>query len=79
MRFDFATAGRIVFGAGALRQLGELAAPFGRRALLVTGSRAAEALRLLEGCGLELHTFSVTGEPTVAAAAEGAARARERG
>lgn len=79
MRFDFATAGRIVFGAGSLRQLGELAAPFGGRALLVTGSRSAEARQLLDGSGLDLFTFPVHGEPTVAAAAAGAASARECG
>src|SRR5207247_9546375 len=37
MRFEFATATRIIFGAGTLREIGRLAKELGQRALLVTG------------------------------------------
>jgi alcohol dehydrogenase class IV len=37
MRFEFATAGRIIFGAGTLSEVGPIAAGAGKRALVVTG------------------------------------------
>ena len=46
--FEFATAARILFGEGTLRQVPAAAASMGRRALLVTGSspdRAAPCKR----------------------------------
>ena len=43
MRFEFATAGRIVFGVGTVREAGGLAAELGSRALLVTG-RAGDVM-----------------------------------
>ncbi len=67
MRFEFATATCIMFGAGALREIGPLAADMGRRALVVTGRNTARAEPLLnalsaEGVGITL--FPVAGEPT---------------
>ena len=38
-RFEFATAQRIIFGRGTVCELPELCTSFGRRTLLVTGSR----------------------------------------
>ena len=38
MRFEFATATRIVFGEGTAATLPELAGTFGARALVVTGA-----------------------------------------
>jgi len=72
--FEFATAARIVFGAGTLRQVGMLAADYGRRALLVVGGRVERAeglLALLEDVGVEAQTFSVQHEPTIALAEAG--------
>ena len=37
MRFEFATAGRIIFGAGALVEIGAIGASMGRCACVVTG------------------------------------------
>ena len=37
MPFEFATATRIIFGAGRLREVGVLAREFGRCALVVVG------------------------------------------
>lgn len=80
MRFEFATATRILFGTGMLREVGALAAAMGRRALVVTGrttERAKPLLDLLARQGLEAVTFSVGGEPTTEVAREGTQRARE--
>ncbi|MBC8447053.1 MAG: iron-containing alcohol dehydrogenase [Chloroflexi bacterium] len=82
MRFEFATATRIVFGAGTLREVGPLAAAMGSRALVVTGrtpARAQPLLDLLAAQGLKTVTFSVSGEPTTAVARQGTQRAREAG
>ena len=61
--FEFATAGRIVFGLGAFDQLEAIAAGFGSRPLYVTGKR--------ELPGLAGHRFSVSGEPTIELIREG--------
>ena len=50
MQFDFATAGRIVFGAGRIREAGPAARSLGTRAFVATGrdpSRAGPLLALL--------------------------------
>lgn len=82
MRFEFATANRIVFGAGTAQQAPALAAPFGRRALVVVGRRS-EAGRQLAGqlhqAGLEAELFHVVGEPTTADARAGVEAARALG
>ena len=44
MRFEFATAGRILFGPGSHEEFGSIAGEFGKRALIVHGSNAARAL-----------------------------------
>jgi len=65
-RFDFATATRIVFGAGTLSEAVKAAAGFGRRVFLVTGSRLERAGGLvgqLKQAGLEVVTAQVIGEP----------------
>lgn len=75
MRFEFATAGRILFGPGAIDDLGALARGIGRRAFVVTGSdkiRHADTIGNLEGAGLNCTLFGVPGEPTVSLAREGA-------
>ena len=82
MRFEFATAGRIVFGAGALRDAGQILAGLGRRPLVVTGStreRAMALLALLRERGVEAVTFPVTGEPDVEIVRCGTDVAREEG
>ena len=66
MRFEFATAARIVFGPGTVREAGKLAKEFGRRALVVTGrdARRAEPLAAaLREQGVAAVDFSVAGEP----------------
>ena len=78
--FEFATATRIVFGAGRLREIGTLASQLGKRALVVTGrdqGRAQPLLAILRSSGLESCLFSVLGEPEVATIQKGVARAKE--
>jgi alcohol dehydrogenase class IV len=80
MRFEFATATRIIFGAGTLREVGPLAAEMGNKALVVTGHTIERATPLLDALttqGIETVTFSVAGEPTTEVARLGTQRARE--
>ena len=55
MNFEFATAARIVFGRGALREAVPAAKSFGRRALLVTGRsmERAESLTAMLRAGVD--------------------------
>lgn len=79
MKFEFATATRIVFGAGALREAGVIAKEFGKRALVVTGRDARRAARLVAGlksAGVSAATFSVIGEPELVTVEQGTAFAK---
>jgi alcohol dehydrogenase class IV len=79
MKFEFATATRIVFGAGMASQVGAIAAGFGRRALVVTGRDSGRAERLLanlKSAGVSAVTFPVAGEPELATVEQGTKRAR---
>ena len=67
MNFEFATAGRIVFGAGTFSAIGPAARGFGRRAFVVTGQQRRHHARLdaaLASAGVTATEFTVTGEPT---------------
>lgn len=80
MRFEFATTGRIVFGAGTISQAPALTGELGRRPLVVTGRGAARAerlVRLLSDAGQAPATFSIVTEPTTRAVIEGVATGRE--
>ena len=82
MTFEFATAGRVVFGRGSARQLPERCREHGRRVLVVTGAhpeRQAPLLARLEAAGLDCVRYAIAGEPTVDDARHGAALARESG
>ena len=79
MRFEFATAGRILFGAGTVSEAGRIAACFGRRALVVTGANPGRAARLLAGlhdASVGVVTFPVAEEPTLDLVAQGVAFSR---
>jgi alcohol dehydrogenase class IV len=79
MKFEFATATRIVFGAGAVNDAGAIAREFGRRALVVTGRDSRRAERILSGLkssGVGAMTFSVAGEPELETVERGTALAR---
>ena len=81
-RFEFATAQRIVFGAGTRAELPALVAGLGRRVLFVGGAnphRHAELLAAARAAAESLVVFSVPGEPTVALVEEGTRLARSSG
>ncbi len=74
MKFEFATATRIVFGAGTVNNTGAIARELGRRALVVTGCNVKRGERLLanlKSAGVSATTFSVTGEPELATIEQG--------
>ena len=72
MRFEFATATRIIFGEGAAATLPELVRTFGVRPLVVTGASAERAASLVSA--LSAETFAAPGEPTVELVRAGARR-----
>jgi alcohol dehydrogenase class IV len=77
MRFEFATATRIIFGEGTAAMLPELARSFGERTMLITGASTERAAWLASA--LQAEVMAVPGEPTVEMVREGARRAREAG
>lgn len=80
MRFEFATAARIIFGSGAIQEVAPLAAQIGKRAFVVTGRTVERAELLLQGLSkqqIEFVTFSVSGEPTTTLAGAGVQLARQ--
>jgi alcohol dehydrogenase class IV len=82
VRFEFATAARVVFGPGSLEELGPAASALGRRALLVVGrsvERAEPARARLERAGVASVPLSIAREPTVDDVREGLDRARSSG
>jgi alcohol dehydrogenase class IV len=79
MRFEFATAGRIIFGPGTHEECGPLASELGKRALVVHGSNAVRTrplLASLEAAHIEYSCFEVRSEPTVEQIADGVNQAR---
>ncbi len=82
MNFEFATAGRIVFGPGRLLAALEAVPSFGKRALVVTGSNQARAealLNRLSELGIAHCSISVDGEPSIETAIEGVRQGRDFG
>jgi alcohol dehydrogenase class IV len=77
--FEFATAGRIVAGAGRAAELPDIAAGLGSRVLVCTGADPARHRSLLADLGLPAAVFPVAGEPTAELARTAAAAAREHG
>ncbi|MDR1851677.1 MAG: iron-containing alcohol dehydrogenase [Propionibacteriaceae bacterium] len=76
MDFTFATAGRLIFGPGKVRELAGIVASLGSRPLIVTGSNPARVTPYLEGIS-DYKTFPVSGEPTMDVVRAGAELARQ--
>ena len=77
--FEFATASRIVFGAGAAAQITPIARELGRRALVVTGrspDRAEPIVAALRATGVDVVSFAVAGEPDISTVEQGRAAAQ---
>jgi alcohol dehydrogenase class IV len=80
MHFEFATAARIIFGGGSIKEAAPLAAAFGQRPLIVTGTGSDHAARLTEqlrGVHTEPAIFNVSGEPSIETVQDGMWIARE--
>src|SRR5690242_11679729 len=82
MRFEFATAAHIIFGASTFREVGPIAKTMGNRALVVTGrntARVTSLLALLELQRIHATIFAIAGEPTIEMVCAGVRRAQEEG
>lgn len=80
MRFEFATASRIIFGMGTFKEVVPIATARGRRAFVITGkslSRIQPLLEQLEKGGIQISIFSVSGEPDIHLITEGIQQARK--
>jgi alcohol dehydrogenase class IV len=77
--FEFATAGRIVFGAGRAAELPGLLDGLGSRVLVCTGADPERYAALLAALELPAEVFAVKGEPTIEEARAATAAAREQG
>src|SRR5579863_8965528 len=77
MRFEFATATRILFGEGTAENLPDLARHFGVRPLVVSGASRERTVALV--AALSSESFTVAEEPTVDLVREGARRAQQAG
>jgi alcohol dehydrogenase class IV len=82
MRFEFATADRIIFGPGSLGEVASLAVEMGRQPLVITGrseNRAAPLMAALKKRGMEITPFQVMAEPTIDIALAVVQKARQAG
>ena len=80
MKFEFATASRIIFGQGTVEEVAPMASKMGNCALLVTGrnvERAGPLSGSLKNTGMKIVTFSVSDEPTIELTIEGVELARQ--
>lgn len=81
-RFEFATAQRIIFGAGTSAELPAITASFGGKVLIVTGGdagRHAGLIGKIRAAVEAVEVYTVSAEPTVDLAELGARRARALG
>jgi alcohol dehydrogenase class IV len=78
-KFEFATTGRIMVGAGQAAELPAVLAGLGSRVLVCTGANPARHAGLLAGVGLPALMFQVAAEPTVELAQAAVQAAREHG
>jgi len=79
MRFEFATATRIIFGRGTIQEVGPLASEMGKSAFVVTGhstKRAEPLIEQLDKYKIKHTLFNVTGEPTTIIVKEAVEQAR---
>ena len=79
VRFDFATAGRIMAGPGRAADLPGVLAGLGSRALVCTGANPERHAGLLADLGVPVAVVTVAAEPTVELAQAAVAAAREHG
>lgn len=81
MQFEFATATRIIFGIGSIKEAGRHAAQMGRHAFVVTGRSVERAAVLIDGLkenGVGCSQFSIAEEPTTELALAAVREARRQ-
>ncbi|MFC1881122.1 iron-containing alcohol dehydrogenase [Thermodesulfobacteriota bacterium] len=81
MRFEFATATRIIFGHGTIKNTGSIVEKMGRRAFVITGrslERAKPLIGKLKDTGMEVTQFSIPEEPTTQLALAAVEEARRQ-
>jgi alcohol dehydrogenase class IV len=81
LRFEFATATRIIFGPGIRKDIGSLVKKMGRRAFVITGRSAERAIPLTEkvdAAGIGVSQFRISEEPTTGLALEAVEEARRQ-
>lgn len=78
--FEFATASRIIFGAGKLNELGKQIDTGVKRVLFVHG-RSSDAIprlrEIISAAGIPFHELEVHGEPTIEVVSQGVSAARD--
>lgn len=87
MKFEFQNPTRILFGAGTLARLGEVASAYGTKALLVTGGGSVkrsgvfgQAVESLTAAGLAVaECAGIEPNPRITSVARGAAIAKKEG
>lgn len=87
MQFEFFNPTHLVFGAGSLERLGEIVAPFGKKALLVTGGGSVKrsgvfdrAVQSLRSVGVAVAECSgVEPNPRIASVRRGVQTAKAEG
>jgi alcohol dehydrogenase class IV len=78
--FEFATAARIIFGAGKIKEIGPIAAQRGENVLAVHGgnkTRISPLLDALEQAKVAFTSSEIHGEPAIEDIVEGVRQARE--
>ncbi|HZC59504.1 MAG TPA: iron-containing alcohol dehydrogenase [Chthoniobacterales bacterium] len=80
MRFEFATAGRVLFGPDTLNEVESIFRDLGKRVLIVRGgnperTRPLEAI--LGAANVEYSSFEIQGEPTIERIEEGVKQTRQ--
>jgi alcohol dehydrogenase class IV len=80
MFFEFATASRIIFGPGKLREIGKLSKQIGHSALIVSGLAGDLPEKLVDFLfdeGIESQIFRILTEPSISMVLEGIKRVEE--
>lgn len=77
--FEFATAGRVIVGAGRSADLPSVLSGLGSRVLVCTGADPSRHMDLLAALGLPATVFPVAGEPTIDLARAATETARAHG
>ena len=80
MQFEFATANRIIFGNGTIKQVGAISKAIGHRAMVVCGKsihRADPLFEQLTYAGIKFITWQIKDEPIISCVLEGVQLARK--